>query len=67
MAHDPCVICYGTGAIRCTHCGGGGINRRSSLLNDECRGCKGTGQERCQECQGTGERRTAVLEVVSGT
>lgn len=55
MAHDPCAICSGTGAIRCSHCGGSGINRRSSLLDDECYGCKGMGTERCQECRGTGE------------
>lgn len=57
MANDPCALCGGTGALRCNHCGGGGINQNSSLLDDQCHGCQGTGQERCQECRGTGEWR----------
>lgn len=57
MAHDPCITCYGTGAIRCSHCGGSGINRKSGLLDDPCLGCQGAGLEKCQECRGTGEGR----------
>lgn len=55
MAKDPCATCGGTGTIHCSHCGGIGINRNSSLLDDQCHGCKGTGMERCQDCRGTGE------------
>lgn len=61
MAKDPCVTCSGTGTIPCNHCGGGGINRNSSLLNAECHGCKGTGNEVCQACRGTGEWRPVAL------
>jgi len=61
MANDTCAICGGTGALRCNHCGGGGINQNSSLLDDQCHGCKGTGKERCQDCRGTGEWRTVGI------
>jgi hypothetical protein len=61
MANDPCAICGGTGTLRCNHCGGGGINQNSSLLDDQCHGCKGKGKERCQECRGTGEWRPATF------
>lgn len=54
MTTEMCLICAGTGGIRCTHCGGNGINLNSSLLGDACRACKGTGREICQACKGTG-------------
>ena len=61
MAKDPCATCSGTGTIHCNHCGGGGINQNSSLLNAECHGCKGTGNEVCQACRGTGEWRPVAF------
>ncbi len=67
MTLDPCVPCGGTGAVRCTHCGGNGINRNSNLLNDPCRGCQGAGKERCQECQGTGKRPEVGVPTVNYT
>jgi DnaJ-class molecular chaperone len=61
MEKDPCATCGGAGAIRCSHCGGNGINRNSGLLDDQCHGCKGTGKETCQDCEGTGVWRPVAI------
>lgn len=55
MTLDPCIPCGGTGAVRCSHCGGRGLNLHSALLNDPCRSCTGTGKEKCRACQGAGK------------
>lgn len=65
MILTPCSSCGGTGAVRCTHCGGCGINHHSNLLNDPCRGCAGAGKEKCRTCQGTGQQQYADEPIVN--
>lgn len=51
---EMCLDCYGTGRIRCQHCGGTGVMPNVSLLGEDCLKCNGSGYERHQLCRGTG-------------
>lgn len=62
MMRDPCDLCYGTGAIRCLTCGGAGVRRDSSLLDEDCLKCRGTGEAICLKCGGSGLINAELLK-----
>lgn len=61
---ETCLVCYGTGKIKCEVCGGSGEMPGGSLLDQECLKCKGKGSVNCRRCEGTGKVEVAPEERV---
>jgi DnaJ-class molecular chaperone len=51
---ETCLVCYGSGSVKCEACGGSGAMPGASLLDQDCLRCKGRGRETCAHCQGSG-------------
>jgi hypothetical protein len=61
---DPCGLYYGTGTIRCLTCGGAGIRRDSSLLNENCLKCRGMGEAICLKYARSGLINAGLLKAL---
>ncbi|KAL2611232.1 hypothetical protein R1flu_022924 [Riccia fluitans] len=67
LPDPPCVICKGTGKVKCNKCAGRGrtnFTELAMLPKGEwpkwCWDCSGCGRSYCQRCFGTGEKRGII-------
>jgi len=51
---EMCLVCYGSGSVKCEACGGSGAMPGASLLGQDCLKCNGRGRETCSHCRGSG-------------